>query len=211
VPGATELIGLLDDPDWPSGNTRRDLARLAKVIGQRASFQDETGNTPAAAKICDGLAAASYFFLSVDELFRTRLDRIIADLKRYDATRDRDAEPASSIHLLARGRAAIGVNPALAIARVHAAKQAYGILDEAPVLLSQLPSDPVEDLRPKPPPAPARTSRPSRQRNRAKGVDTSSDSAPPGAGQAAEGTSALIQAEAADPEKRSRPAEWLAN
>jgi hypothetical protein len=29
VPGATELIGLLDDPDWPSGTLHNDFARLS--------------------------------------------------------------------------------------------------------------------------------------------------------------------------------------
>jgi hypothetical protein len=141
VPGATELIELLDDPDWPSRDTRDDLAKLTKVIGQRALFQDETGNTAAAAKICDGLAAASYFFLTVDELFRTRLDQIVAELKRYDATRDRDADLARSIHLIARARAAIGVNPALAVTRVRAIRKNYCLPDITPVLLSQLPAD----------------------------------------------------------------------
>jgi hypothetical protein len=169
VPGATELIGLLDDPGWPSGNMQQDLDKLAGVTRQRALFQDETGNISAAAKICDGLAAASYFFLSVDELFKTKLDQIIADLKRYDATRDRDPEPASSIHLLARARAAIGVNPALAIARVQAAKGAYGIVDDPPALLSQLLPDPVKNPRPKPP-APKRMPGSSSTANLVKGV-----------------------------------------
>jgi hypothetical protein len=141
VPGAADLIELLDDPDWPSGDMRDDLAKLTKVIGQRSLFQDETGNIAAAAKVCDGLAAASYFFLSVDELFRTRLDRIVADLKRYDAAQDRDADLASSIHLMARARAAIGVNPALAVTRVRAARKDYGLPDVVPVLLSQLSAD----------------------------------------------------------------------
>ena len=141
VPGATELIGLLDDPDWPSMDLPHDLAKLSKVTGQRALFQDESGNIAGAAKICDGLVAASYFFLSVDELFRTRLDQIIADLKRYDATLDRDVDPARSIHLLARARAAIGVNPALAITRVLTARKDYGLPGIAPVLLSQLTAD----------------------------------------------------------------------
>ena len=101
VPGATELIGLLDDPDWPSMDLPHDLAKLSKVTGQRALFQDESGNIAGAAKICDGLVAASYFFLSVDELFRTRLDQIIADLKRYDATLDRDVGYPGTIYSLA--------------------------------------------------------------------------------------------------------------
>jgi NACHT domain len=143
VPGATELIGLLDDPHWPSGEMQDDLAKMTKVIGQRARFQDETGKIAAAAKICDGLAAATYFFLSVDELFRTQLDRIIADLKQYDANPGQDANQTSPIHLLARARTAIGVNPGLAVARVQVARKDCSLPDRAPVLLSQLPPDPA--------------------------------------------------------------------
>jgi hypothetical protein len=77
----------------------------------------------------------------VDELFRTRLDQIVAELKRYDATRDRDADLARSIHLIARARAAIGVNPALAVTRVRAIRKNYCLPDITPVLLSQLPAD----------------------------------------------------------------------
>ena len=60
VPGATELIGLLDDPDWPSMDLPHDLAKLSKVTGQRALFQDESGNIAGAAKICDGLVVTNY-------------------------------------------------------------------------------------------------------------------------------------------------------
>ena len=141
APGATELIGLLDDPDWPSGKTRDDMAKLNKITGQRALFQDETSNITAAAKICDGLAAASYFFLSVGEVFSTRLDQIIEELKRYDTVPAQDANPAGSIHLLAKARAAIGVNPALAITRVRTVREHYGLSDVAATLLSQLPVD----------------------------------------------------------------------
>lgn len=145
VPGATELIGLLDDPDWPSGETQDDLAKLTKIIGQRALFQDETGNTAAAVKVCDGLAAASFFFLSVDELFRTRLGQIVADLRLYDAAHDQGSDQASSIHLLARARTAIGVNPALAVTRIQVARKGYGLPGLTPVLLSQLPADSTEN------------------------------------------------------------------
>jgi hypothetical protein len=141
VPGAAELISLLDDPDWPSGVPQDDLVKLAKMTGQRTLFQDGTGSIAAAAKICDGLAAASYFFLSVDELFRTRLDQLIADLRNYDAAGERDAALAKSIHLLARARAAIGVNPAVAITRVRSVRKDYGLSDIAPVLLSQIAPD----------------------------------------------------------------------
>ena len=138
VPGATELIGLLDDPDWPSGDVPNDLANLTKIISQRALFQDETSNITAAAKICDGLVAASYFFLSVIELFRTKLDQLIADLKRYDSTANQDTDATRTIHLLAKARTAIGVNPALAITRVQAARKEYDLPDLAPRLLSQV-------------------------------------------------------------------------
>jgi len=80
------LIELLDDPDWPTWDTRHDLARLTKVTGQRILFQDEAGIIGAAANVCDGLTAASYFLLTVDELFRTRLGQVVADLKRCDVT-----------------------------------------------------------------------------------------------------------------------------
>ena len=144
VPGATELIGLLDDPDWPSGNTRDDMAKLNKITGQRALFQDETSSITAAAKICDGLAAASYFFLSVGELFRARLDQIIGELKRYETVPEQDADPASSINLLAKARAAIGVNPALAITRVRTVREHYQLSEVSPTLVSQLPIDSVD-------------------------------------------------------------------
>jgi hypothetical protein len=141
VPGAADLIGLLDDSDWPSGHMRDDLAKLTEITGQRALFQDETGNIAAAAKICDGLAAAYYFFFSVNELFGTRLDQIITDLKNYDTAPNRGEDSARRIHLLARARAAIGVNPTLAVTRVRAARKDYGLPDVAPVLLSQLHAD----------------------------------------------------------------------
>ena len=117
------------------------MAKLNKITGQRALFQDETSSITAAAKICEGLAAASYFFLSVDELFRTRLDQIIEELKRYDTAPEQDADPASSIHLLAKARAAIGVNPALAITRVRTVREHYRLPDVTPTLLSQHPVD----------------------------------------------------------------------
>lgn len=143
VPGATGLIELLDDPDWPSGDMRDSLAQLAEVIGHRALFQDETRDIASATKICDGLAAASYFFLSVDELFRSRLDQVIAELKSYDAASDRQPDLAASLHLLARARAAIGVNPALAVSRVRKARKSYGLPDVTPVLLSEHPANSV--------------------------------------------------------------------
>ena len=204
VPGATELIGLLDDPDWPSGNTPQDLAKLGKVIGQRELFQDEAGSTAAAAKICDGLAAASYFFLTVDELFKTRLDRIVADLKRYDAARARDTEPATSIHMLARARAAIGVNPALAVARVQAVRKDYGLHDIAPALLSQLPIDPVKNRRPKSSPVPPR-SRAAAPANRVKGVADPVGGGLSGAVQGAEEGSTIIQARGGGPRRGIAP------
>ena len=143
MPGATGIIGLLDDPEWPSHNVQDDLAKLATVVGKRSLFQDETGKIAAAAKICDGLAAASYFFLSVNELFATRLHMIIAELRSYDEAKDKSADPASFIHLLARARAAIGVNPTLAVTRVQAVRGHYGLPDTAAVLLSQPPAEPA--------------------------------------------------------------------
>jgi hypothetical protein len=142
VPGATELIELLDDRQWPTLNTQQDLARLTTVTGQRTLFQDEAGSIAAAVDVCDGLAAASYFLLSVSELFETELGQVVADLRHYDVTTSQDPHPENPIHLLARAREAVGVNPALAVSRVRAARKAYGLSDIAPVLLSQLPADP---------------------------------------------------------------------
>jgi hypothetical protein len=141
VAGAAGLIGLLDDPEWPSQNTQEDLDRLAAVVGERTLFQDETGNIAAAAKICDGLVAAAYFFLSVNEIFEKRLHKIIAELRRYEEAKDKGMDPARFIHLLARARAAIGVNPTLAVTRVQAVRKHYRLPEIAPLLLSQPPAE----------------------------------------------------------------------
>jgi hypothetical protein len=134
-PGAAELIELLDDSNWPSGPTEEDMARLAKIAEHYQSRRADTGSA-AAAKIWDGLAAASYFFLSVGEVFETRLAQIIEELKLYDASQGQDTGPVSSLHLLARARTAIGINPALALARVRAVREHYSLPDLAPALLS---------------------------------------------------------------------------
>jgi hypothetical protein len=141
VPGAADLIALLDDEEWPRGDMLADMDRLTGIIGKRSLFQDETGGVKAAARICDGLAAASYFFLTANQLFGTRLDQVVTDLRRYDAAPGRDADLASSIHLLARARAAIGVNPALAVSRVQTVRSNYGLGDVSLVLLSQVAPD----------------------------------------------------------------------
>lgn len=141
VPGASELIGLLDDPNWPSGNLQDDLARMSKLFSQRTLFEDETGNVAASAKVCDSLAAAIYFLLSTEEAFTSHLDLIVTDLVAYDSEPDRKLDSADAIHMLARARAVLAVNPALAISRVKASRQKYPLNDIAPVLLSQTTAD----------------------------------------------------------------------
>jgi len=150
VAGAADLIALLDDPSWPSGEARGDLFRLTKVMSQASLFGDEGGDIGRAAQICDGLIAASYFFFSVDEIFKIQIRRVIADLKVYDANPGCDANIEGSIDLLARARAAIGVNPALAVSRTQIVRKYYALPDVTPLLLSQLstgvaatPRDPI--------------------------------------------------------------------
>jgi hypothetical protein len=144
VPGASELIGLLDDPDWPSGNVQEDLARMSKLFSQRTLFEDETGNVAAAAKVCDSLGAAIYFLLSTEEAFTTHLDQIVTDLAAYDSEPDRKPDHVGAIHMLARARAVLPVNPALAVNRVRASRQKYALTDIAPTLLSQTTADTEE-------------------------------------------------------------------
>lgn len=141
VPGASEIIELLDDPDWPSGNLQDDLARMSKWLSQRSLFEDETGSIVTAAKVCDSLTSAIYFLLSTEEAFTSGLDQIVTDLIDYESEQDRKPDPAGAIHLLARARAVLAVNPALAVSRVKAFRQWYTLNDIAPLLLSQATVD----------------------------------------------------------------------
>jgi hypothetical protein len=81
-------------------------------------------------------------FLSVNEIFSSRLDQVITDLVRYDYRSDSKNDSTSAIHLLARARAVLAVNPALAVSRVRAFRQEYGLTDIIPILLSKTATDP---------------------------------------------------------------------
>lgn len=137
VSGAVALVNLLDDTNgWPSTDPEKDLAKLRAVFANPGDFVDETGSLTEAAKVCDAMTAAAYLFLTVGQIFGAELDQTIRNLKTYDVMSEEE-KAISTFTLLARARGIIGVNPALAITRVHAVRALYGLDQAAPPLLSQ--------------------------------------------------------------------------
>jgi hypothetical protein len=137
VPGAADLVNLLDDTNgWPSKNPEKDLAKLRGAFADPGAFADETGSVTRAAKVCDGMTAAAYLFLTVGQIFSAKLDQTISDLQTYEKLSEEEKAD-SAFALLAKARGIIGINPALAITRVQAVRARYMLDDMAPPLLSQ--------------------------------------------------------------------------
>src|SRR5262249_51084470 len=134
---AVALISLLDDQEWPTGDFANDIARISKLLHQREGFTDANGNTTAAASICDSMTAATFFFLTVQELFDSRLHDVVKDLMTYDSMAESSADAVSTLQLLVKARAALAVNPALTVNHVHGFRKNYKLPSILPVLASQ--------------------------------------------------------------------------
>src|SRR5207244_1613866 len=108
-----------------SGSVPPVLARVARTVfvaptqltsgpADQGAFADETGSVTGAAKVCDGMTAAAYLFLTVGQIFSAKLDQTISDLENYEGLNEEEKAD-SAFALLAKARGILGVNPALAI------------------------------------------------------------------------------------------------
>ena len=150
VPGAADLIALLDDRQWPTGDLTDDVARMSKVFAKADKFADARGGTAAAAKICDSFVAAVFFFLTVQEVFSSEIDRVIKDLMKYDSIDDDLKNVSPSLQLLVNARAVLAVNPYLAASRVHRYRMNFKLSTITPVFVSQaMIGEPEVDASPR--------------------------------------------------------------
>jgi hypothetical protein len=145
--GIADLVELLDDEHWPTGMITSDLVRMSEACAKAGDLTGLDGGGPAA-KICDTLAAASYFFLTVAELFSAKEYEIVEDLKFYDSVDSDPADLSFPPELLVKAQAVLSVNPALAITRVRAFRGHHYLMDDvmpaaavAPVPDGELASD----------------------------------------------------------------------
>jgi hypothetical protein len=129
--GIADLVELLDDEHWPTGAITSDLTRMSSACAN-AGYLTGLGGGGQAAKICDALTAASYFFLTVAETFRDKETEIVRDLKCYDPVDGSSADLSFTPELLAKAQAVLSVNPALAITRVRAFRDLYSMPDVMP-------------------------------------------------------------------------------
>jgi hypothetical protein len=128
--GTADLVELLDDERWPTGVVESDLTRMSDACA-KAGYLAGLGGGPAA-KICDSLTSASYFFLTVNELFRDKEYEIVRDLQFYDSVDGNPADLSFPPELLVKAQAVLPVNPALAITRVRAFRDLYSLQDVMP-------------------------------------------------------------------------------
>ncbi len=141
--GIADLVELLDDEHWPSGVITSDVTRMSDACA-KAGYLTGLGGGGPAAKICDTLTAASYFFLTVAQLFSEKEDEIVRDLKFYDSV---DSGPAGlnfPPELLVKAQTVLSVNPALAITRVRTFRDLYLMPDVMPS--AAVPPVPDEEL-----------------------------------------------------------------
>lgn len=132
VQGAAELVALLDDA-WRFGDARTDDGRLSRLLAMTEEFLIGGNPAPVAARICNALAAAALFYLTVDELFRTKVTKITSDLRAHDSGPEDGANaPGFQPQLLVKAQSVLSVNPSLAISRVRGFRAAYDLRAIAP-------------------------------------------------------------------------------
>jgi hypothetical protein len=136
--GAAGLMELLDDHEWPTGDLKRDLARISRLPYQREDFIDANGAVTTAVNICDSFTAATFLFITVQEIFSSRLDDVVEDLIAYDSTTEGSADAVSGLQLLVRARTVLAINPSLAINHVCGFRRDYNLTSVTPVLVSQV-------------------------------------------------------------------------
>jgi NACHT domain len=137
VPGAPELIELLDDQEWPTGNLENDIARMSILFSKTSDFADANAGA-AAARICDSFAAGVFLFLTVQEVFSLRIDDVVRDLMAYDSMTNGQPNVTPALQLLVKARAVLAVNPSLAASRVRGFRRDYKLPNVIPVLVSQV-------------------------------------------------------------------------
>ena len=137
LPGTPDFVGLLDDREWPTGDFQLDVSRMSDVLSRIASSTNTNDKLATVGSVCDSFAAGTFFFLTVREVFKLRIDDIVSELRAYDTTIVREADAKTALQVLAKARAVLAVNPALAASRVREFRMHYGLSDVTPTFLSQ--------------------------------------------------------------------------
>jgi hypothetical protein len=137
-PGSAGLIELLDDPLWPSGDLESDLIRLSTLVSAQEDLVDVHREVTAATDIYDRLAASTFLFLTVLEIFSTRLDNIVSDLMAYDSITQDSVGASSVLQLLVKAKSLLAVNPSLAISHVRKFRIDYHLQNVAPSPISRV-------------------------------------------------------------------------
>lgn len=122
VPGISDFVGILDDRGWPTGDISGDIARMSKVLSNITSAAKMDGTLTAAENVCDRFAAAVFFFLTVGEIFRQRIEDVVTELVAYDSAKAAKEGP---LQTLVKARAVLAVNPSLAVNRVRDFRAEY--------------------------------------------------------------------------------------
>jgi NACHT domain len=135
--GAAGLMELLDDREWPTGDLERDLTRISRLPYQREDFIDANGAVTTAVNICDSFMAATFLFITVQEIFSLRLDDLVKDLIAYDSMTSGSADAVSNLQLLVRARTVLAINPSLAVNHVRGFRRSCNLTSVTPVLVSQ--------------------------------------------------------------------------
>ena len=136
--GAAEFMELLDDREWPTGDLESDLARITRLPYQREDFIGANGVITTAVNICDSFMAATFLFLTVQEIFSSRLDNVVNDLIAYGSMTESSADVVSGLQLLVKARTVLAVNPSLAVNHVREFRRNYNLTSVTPVLATQV-------------------------------------------------------------------------
>ena len=122
VPGISDLVGMLDDRGWPTGDISGDIAHMSEVLSKITSDAKVDDALTAAENVCDRFAAAVFFFLTVGEVFQQHIEDVVAELVAYHSAKAGKEAPLQN---LVKARAVLAVNPSLAVNRVRDFRTEY--------------------------------------------------------------------------------------
>ena len=137
VPGTPEFVGLLDNREWPTGDFSLDILRISEILSRISHPAHADDRLVTGGSICDSFAAGAYFFLTVREVFRLRIDDVVKELREYDSAIIGETDANTALQDLVKARTVLALNPSLAVNRVRDFRKDYGLSDVTPPFLSQ--------------------------------------------------------------------------